>query len=56
MNKLALKLHVLREKISKEISEEINNELSELEMPNAKFLVMIEKNKSYNKFGTDRNF
>lgn len=53
MNKLALKLHVLREKISKEISEEINNELSELEMPNAKFSVMIEKSKSYNKFGTD---
>ena len=44
MNKLALKLHVLREKISKEISEEINNELSELEMPNAKFSVMIENN------------
>ncbi len=53
MDSLALNLHVIREKTSKEISEKINNELKELEMPNAKFLVEIEKSKEYNKNGTD---
>ena len=53
MESLSLKLHILREKISREISTQINIELSELEMSNSKFLIKIEKDSSFNKYGTD---
>lgn len=53
MDNLALNLHVIREKVSKEISKKINEELCDLEMPNAKFCIEIEKCNEYNKNGTD---
>ena len=44
MNEICVKMNNLRQKYSNILSESINKELSDLEMPNAKFLVSIDFN------------
>lgn len=44
MNEICVKMNKLRQKYSNILSENINKELSDLEMPNAKFLVSIDFN------------
>ncbi len=52
LKKLADNLHAIREKNSSDLEIKINKELSDLEMPGAKFKVDI-KNTNFNKDGTD---
>ena len=52
LKKLADNLHTIREKNSSDLEIKINKELSDLEMPGAKFKVDI-KNTNFNKDGTD---
>ena len=52
MKKLADKMHDLRMKVSDELNLKINKELSDLEMPNARFITNIIKTE-YNKNGID---
>lgn len=53
MEMLAEKIGDLRKKYSKILCEKINNELKELEMPNAKFDINIDKNTQFNENGLD---
>lgn len=53
MEILAEKIGDLRKKYSKILCEKINNELKELEMPNAKFDINIQKNTQFNEKGLD---
>jgi len=55
MKELALQMNEIRIKKSKILSEQINKELQELEMKNAKFnsFVKLEENKEFNKNGLD---
>lgn len=53
MEILAEKIGDLRKKYSKILCEKINNELKELEMPNAKFDINIQKNTQFNENGLD---
>ncbi len=53
MEMLAEKIGDLRKKYSKILCEKINNELKELEMPNAKFDINIQKNTQFNENGLD---
>ncbi len=54
MNQYAMQMHEIREKQAIELSERINQELQDLEMKNAKFVVHINLNeKEYNKNGLD---
>ena len=55
MLKLSNKMHDIRNKKSKELSEKINNELKDLEMKNAKFNAKVEMNNEneFNKNGLD---
>ena len=53
MQILAEKIGDLRKKYSKILCEKINNELKELEMPNAKFDINIQKNTQFNENGLD---
>ena len=46
-------MHDLRVKISKILSDKINSELSDLEMPNAKFMIDIKYLEEFNKTGLD---
>lgn len=52
LKKLADNLHTIREKNSSDLEIKINKELSDLEMPGAKFKVDI-KNTNFNRDGTD---
>ena len=56
MKKIALELHKIREKYAKALSEQINNELQDLEMKNAKFSVEFEdfEVSVFNKDGLDK--
>ena len=49
---LAIKMHNIRVEVAQRLSENINKELKDLEMPNAKFLIDI-KETEFNKNGTD---
>ena len=49
---LAIKMHNIRVEVAQRLSENINKELQDLEMPNAKFLIDI-KETEFNKNGTD---
>lgn len=55
MKELALKMHQIREEKAIILSQQINKELQELEMKNAKFnsWVKLEENKEFNKNGLD---
>ena len=55
MRELALQMNKIRTEKSKILSEQINRELQELEMKNAKFnsFVKLEENKEFNKNGLD---
>ena len=53
MNKIADKMHDMRIKNAKIISESINKELEELEMKNAKINVRVEKQEEFSKNGKD---
>lgn len=53
MKNIALKLHEIREKYAKILSDEINKELADLEMKNAKFIVNIEQSEKFNNRGLD---
>lgn len=55
MFELCDKMTIIRNKYAKELSEKINLELADLEMPNAKFFVSVLKieNKEFNKNGLD---
>ncbi len=53
MNSKAEIMHSLREETAKVLSEKINTELSDLEMPNAKFKIEIKQKKEFNKRGLD---
>ena len=52
MQKLATKMHNIRVNIAQKLNENINKELKDLEMPNAKFYVEI-KETEFNKNGID---
>ena len=52
LNEIALDLHSIREENKIDLENKINNELSDLEMQNARFKVNIEKT-SFNKDGID---
>lgn len=56
MLELANKMHLIREKYGKKLSAEINSELQDLEMKNAKFSVYFENNEEtdFNKDGLDK--
>lgn len=56
MLELANKMHLIREKYGKKLSAEINSELQDLEMKNAKFSVHFENNEKieFNKDGLDK--
>ena len=56
MLELANKMHLIREKYGEKLSAEINSELQDLEMKNAKFSVHFENNeeKDFNKDGLDK--
>ena len=53
MNKLAEKIHKIRKKCAKEISENVNKELEELEMKNAKINVKVIGREEFLKTGKD---
>ena len=53
MQILAEKIGDLRKKYSEILCEKVNNELKELEMPNAKFDINIQKNTQFNENGLD---
>ena len=55
MFELCDKMNIIRTKYGAELSEKINIELADLEMPNARFFVSVEKidNKEFNKNGLD---
>lgn len=55
MEKLAEQLHSLRIDFAKQLQENINEELAQLEMPNAQFSIAIEKNENreFHKNGLD---
>ena len=56
MLELANKMHLIREKYGEKLSAEINSELQDLEMKNAKFSVHFENNEEtdFNKDGLDK--
>lgn len=56
MIELANKMHLIREKYGEKLSAEINSELQDLEMKNAKFSVHFENNEEtdFNKDGLDK--
>ena len=56
MLELANKMHLIREKYGEKLSAEINSELQDLEMKNAKFSVHFENNEGtdFNKDGLDK--
>lgn len=56
MKKIALELHKIREKYANVLSKQINNELQDLEMKNAKFSVEFEdfEGSVFNKDGLDK--
>lgn len=56
MLELANKMHLIREKYGEKLSAEINSELQDLEMKNAKFSVHFENNEEtdFNKNGLDK--
>ena len=56
MKKIALELHKIREKYANVLSEQINKELQDLEMKNAKFSVEFEdfEGSVFNKDGLDK--
>ncbi len=53
MKEKASLMHSLREKTAKILSEKINTELNDLEMPNAKFKIEIKQKGEFNKRGLD---
>ena len=53
MQKLADKMHNIREEKAIELSQKINEELKDLEMKNAKINIKVEKQESFSKTGTD---
>lgn len=53
MKTIGIKMSKLRKKYGKILSEKINQELKELEMPNAKFEVEIDTKESFNDTGID---
>lgn len=53
MEKLAKQMHELRKKYAQKMSNEINDELQDLEMKNAKFYVSIINREEYNANGKD---
>ncbi len=53
LENLAKQMHELREKYSKKMSNQINEELEDLEMKNAKFYVQIENREEFNINGKD---
>lgn len=53
MNSKAEIMHSLREKTAEILSKKINTELSDLEMPNARFKVDIKQKEEFNKRGLD---
>ena len=53
MKEIAKKMHELRKQSAKVLSEKINQQLKELEMPNATFEVQILEDNSFNENGTD---
>ena len=54
MQDLCKTMHNIREDYAKILSKKINNELKDLEMPNAKFNVKIEKQEGYNINGNSK--
>lgn len=53
MQEIAIRMSKLRKQSAKVLSEEINRQLKELEMPNATFEVQILEDNSFNENGTD---
>ena len=53
MQVISDRMNKTRTKYGKQLSEKINNELSELEMPNAKFEVQIVKQNDFHETGSD---
>lgn len=53
MQEIAIRMSNLRKQSAKVLSEEINRQLKELEMPNATFEVQILEDNSFNENGTD---
>ncbi len=53
LEELSKKMHELREEYSEKMSNQINEELQDLEMKNAKFYVQIEKREEFNINGKD---
>ena len=56
MYKASIEMHDIRVKMAKKISDEINNDLKELEMKNAKINILVEfnENKEFNKNGLNK--
>ena len=54
MLEIAKKISQIRDKNSKKLSKSINNELKDLEMCNATFIVHIDQTKQFNKNGIDK--
>ena len=53
MEEYSTKINQIRQKVAQELSEKINKELKDLEMPNARFKVNINKTQTFNKRGMD---
>lgn len=53
MYELCEKMNIIRVKYSKDLSKKINQELVDLEMPNAQFSISIGKNQEFSKNGLD---
>ena len=53
MEEYSTKINQIRQKVAQELSEKINKELKDLEMPNARFKVNINNIQTFNKRGMD---
>lgn len=53
LQELGTKMHEMRKKYAKNLSDFVNQELSDLEMKQAKFIIKIEKTSQYQKNGMD---